>query len=68
LFQEDKYWWVPVHPSQEEGGYYKLEPIIRNLAQSEDVTFVFEHTPHSKPSKAFVEEGFRWVQTLLRNS
>jgi sugar phosphate isomerase/epimerase len=68
LFTEDKYWWVPVHPSQEEGGYYKLEPLIRYLSRCGDVTFVFEHTPHSKPSKPFVEEGVGWVRTLLHQA
>ncbi len=66
LYEEEGYLWIPVHPSQEETGNYQLEKIIRWLAEAEDVFFVFEHTPESKPSKAFVQEGYNWVRSLVK--
>lgn len=66
-YEEDKYIWTPVHPSQEnDNESYKVENIIRFLAQCRDVTFVFEHTPHTNPSKEFVNEGFRWVKSIIK--
>lgn len=64
-YKGDKYFWIPVHPTQEYSNNYKMEKIIRFLSQSEDVTFVFEHTPESKPSKAFINEGYKWVNSLI---
>lgn len=64
-YQGDKYIWIPVHPSHDFGAFYKVEHIIRFLSQCEDITFIFEHTPHSNPSKKFVEEGYQWVRTII---
>lgn len=64
-YEDDKYIWIPVHPSQEQSGNHKVEEIIRVLSQSKDVTFVFEHTPETNPSRAFVAEGFKWVRALI---
>lgn len=65
LYEGDKYIWIPVHPSHEFGDFYKVEHIIRFLAQCEDVMFIFEHTPHSNPSKQLVEEGYRWIREII---
>lgn len=65
LYEGDKYIWIPVHPSHESGNFYKVEHIIRFLARCEDVTFIFEHTPHSNPSKQLVEEGYQWIRSLI---
>jgi sugar phosphate isomerase/epimerase len=64
LYKEDKYIWIPVHPSQEAGNYFKIERVVRFLAQCENVRFILEHTPHSNPSEAFVEEGLSWIRDL----
>ncbi|MCM1988243.1 TIM barrel protein [Oceanirhabdus seepicola] len=65
-YQGNKYIWVPVHPTQKyEISNYKIEKIIRSLSQCEDVSFVFEHTPHTNPSKDLVNEGYEWVRFLI---
>lgn len=65
-YEGSKYIWVPVHPTHEHDmNYYKVERIIRLLAQCKDVTFVFEHTPDTNPSKDFVNEGYKWVRSLI---
>jgi sugar phosphate isomerase/epimerase len=67
FYEGDKYIWIPVHPSQESDNQsYKVKDIITFLAQCEDVTFVFEYTPHTNPSKEFVREGFKWVEELIK--
>lgn len=65
-YEEDKYIWIPVHPIQESNSTYKIKKIINFLSQSKDVTFVFEHTPETNPSKTFVIEGYKWVSSLIR--
>lgn len=65
LYEDDNYFWIPVHPSQEDGDFYKIEPVIRLLSESKDVTFIFEHTPHRVPSKQFVDEGHCWMKSLI---
>lgn len=65
-YEGDRYIWIPVHPTQEHDGNHKVEKIIRFLAKSKDVTFVFEHTPDTNPSKGFVSQGYRWVSSLIR--
>ncbi|WP_102398751.1 TIM barrel protein [Haloimpatiens massiliensis] len=65
-YEDDKYIWIPVHPSQEYEGNHKVKKIISFLAKCKDVTFVFEHTPQTNPSKAFVNEGYKWVSSLIR--
>jgi sugar phosphate isomerase/epimerase len=65
-YKESKYIWVPVHPTHEQDkNYYKVEKIIRFLSKCKDVTFVFEHTPDTNPSKDFVNEGYKWVRSLI---
>jgi sugar phosphate isomerase/epimerase len=66
LYNGDKYIWIPVHPSQEHGDFYKVEHIIRFLSKCENVTFIFEHTPHSNPSKVHVEQGYQWIKAIVR--
>lgn len=61
----DEYIWVPVHPSQETVGNYKIGHIMRYLAQLKNITFVFEHTPQLIPSEAYVHEGYEWVRQLV---
>lgn len=65
-YEGDGYIWIPVHPTQENSNYYKIEKIIQFLAQSKDVLFIFEHTPETNPSKAFIDEGYRWVSSLVK--
>lgn len=66
LFKDNKYIWIPVHPRHENDvNYYKIEKIIKFLAKCEDITFVFEHTPHTNPTRTFVEEGYQWVKRLV---
>lgn len=65
-YEGNKYIWIPVHPTQEHNGNHKVEKIIKLLAESKDVTFVFEHTPETEPTKEFVYEGFNWVKSLIR--
>jgi hypothetical protein len=31
------------------------------------VFFVFEHTPHSNPTEAFVNEGISWVKEIIES-
>jgi sugar phosphate isomerase/epimerase len=65
-YEGSKYIWVPVHPNHENDmNYYKVERIIGLLAQCKDVTFVFELTPDTNPSKDFVNEGYKWVRSLI---
>ncbi|MPN15758.1 hypothetical protein SDC9_163094 [bioreactor metagenome] len=62
------YIWTPVHPSQEDDErFHKVEEIIKFLARCKDVIFVFEHTPETKPSREYVEEGLKWVSKIINN-
>lgn len=62
----DKYIWIPVHPEHEtDGVHYRIEEHIRYLSRNPSVTFVFEHTPHSNPSRERVREGCEWVKSLV---
>lgn len=66
--KDNKYWWIPVHPSHESDGvHYGIEKILRYLAQSTPKIFVFEHTPHSQPSTEFVQQGYQWIKQLVAN-
>jgi sugar phosphate isomerase/epimerase len=65
LYEGNDYIWTPVHPTQEHSCKYKIEEIIRLLSKSKDVTFIFEHTPETNPSKTFVSEGYNWVRSLV---
>ena len=65
-FHGDKYIWVPVHPSQvNHSSYYEIKDLIIQLAKSSEVYFVFEHTPHIKPTEKYVNEGIEWVKKLI---
>jgi sugar phosphate isomerase/epimerase len=65
-FHENTYIWVPVHPSHEQDdSHFKIKAIIEELAKCEEVTFVFEHTPHSNPTSQFVLEGMNWVRGII---
>jgi sugar phosphate isomerase/epimerase len=62
-FQEDKYIWVPIHPSHESDGiHYPIKEILNFIAQLSDVYWVLEHTPHSNPTKEFVMDGIQWLK------
>ncbi|WP_291583010.1 TIM barrel protein [Clostridium sp. UBA6640] len=65
-YEGNDYIWIPVHPSQEHDEHsHKVEHIIRFLAQCKDMTFIFEHTPETNPSKKFVGEGLKWVRKII---
>ncbi|MCF6136636.1 TIM barrel protein [Pseudalkalibacillus berkeleyi] len=64
-YEGDKYIWTPIHPSYEDN-LYKFEPILKYLAQIRNLRFVFEHTPHTNPSKQFVREGYEWMQSTTQ--
>jgi sugar phosphate isomerase/epimerase len=62
-YEDNKHTWIPVHPSHEDNGeQYKLAPIMRFLSQCKEIHFIFEHTPHSNPSKEFVSQGYIWFR------
>lgn len=67
-YEEQVYIWTPVHPSQEDDErFHKVEEIIKFLARCKDVIFVFEHTPETKPSEEYVDEGLKWVSKIINN-
>lgn len=62
-FLDDKYIWVPIHPSHENNGvHFPLKKILHFLAEHKDIYWVLEHTPHSNPTKEFVMEGIQWLK------
>ncbi|MGM0885107.1 MAG: TIM barrel protein [Bacillota bacterium] len=64
-YKDNKYIWIPVHPSHENSGkQYKIAHIINFLSQCKELIFIFEHTPHSNPSKDFVLEGYDWIRKI----
>jgi sugar phosphate isomerase/epimerase len=67
-FIEDKYIWVPIHPSHEKDGvHYPIKEIVSSLAECRDLYWVLEHTPHSNPQKEFILEGIQWLkQDILK--
>lgn len=65
-YEGDRYFWIPVHPTQEYSGNHKIGEIIKFLSQSKNVIFVFEHTPETNPSKEFVKEGYKWVSSIIK--
>lgn len=68
FIEDQKYIWIPVHPSHEEdGSHFKIKKVIKLLSKSKDVYFVLEHTPHLNPGQAFVEEGADWLWKLIVN-
>jgi sugar phosphate isomerase/epimerase len=66
-FHNNKYIWVPVHPSHEtDNTHFKVRDLIYKLSKSSGVYFIFEHTPHTNPTEAFVNEGISWVKDIIR--
>jgi len=66
---DGKYWWIPMHPSHETDGIHTpLGDVVKFLSDCTDVTFIFEHTPHSEPTSQFVREGFEWIKELTGQS
>ncbi|WP_036746794.1 sugar phosphate isomerase/epimerase family protein [Paenibacillus sp. UNC451MF] len=67
--QPNNYIWIPVHPTHENNGdRYKIKDLIHFLSSCEDVVFIFEHTPHSNPSKDFIQSGYQWVRELVKGN
>ncbi|MBP2078779.1 TIM barrel protein [Oceanobacillus polygoni] len=65
-FYNDKYIWVPVHPSQEnDNSHFKVRDLIYKLSTNPGVFFIFEHTPHTNPTDTFVNEGINWVKDII---
>jgi sugar phosphate isomerase/epimerase len=65
-FVDDKYLWIPIHPSfEKDGSHFKIKQVVQRLSESKDVYFVLEHTPHLNPGQVFVEEGADWLKSLL---
>ncbi len=68
LIEGTKYIWVPPHPNYEESqGYFRIKPIINYLARGQAKYFIFEHTPHSRPSDQFVTESISWIDSVLQH-
>jgi sugar phosphate isomerase/epimerase len=66
MYEGDKYIWIPIHPAHERSEeHFQVENLIKFLAICKDITFVFEHTPHSNPNSQFVKEGYEWVKSIL---
>ena len=64
-YEGASYIWTPVHPTKEYISDNKIDEIITLLTQSKDVIFLFEHTPDTNPSKEYVNEGYRWISSLI---
>ncbi|MFQ3542676.1 TIM barrel protein [Halobacillus rhizosphaerae] len=65
-YLEEEYLWIPVHPELESSSHhYAMQPMIEYLASGREKFFVFEHTPHSRPSRQMVAEGIQWVHNLI---
>ncbi len=61
-YMDDKYIWVPIHPSHEDDGrHYSLKEILHVLSSYPDLIWILEHTPHSNPSETFIQEGIDWL-------
>ncbi|WNB91791.1 TIM barrel protein [Bacillus sp. NEB1478] len=67
-FTEDKYIWIPIHPSHEtDGVHFPIQEILTFLETCPDLFWVLEHTPHSNPDMEFVTEGINWLkQNILK--
>ncbi|WP_242057492.1 sugar phosphate isomerase/epimerase family protein [Halobacillus yeomjeoni] len=66
-YKEDGYFWVPLHPQFEQNDqHYDMKPCIDLLNQGESKYFIFEHTPHTRPTPEVVSEGIHWVNQLLK--
>ena len=68
-FHGEEYFWVPVHPSHEHDGvHHSIKSLLLFLAQCQHVYFIFEHTPHTNPTKQMAEEGIQWVNEVIRQN
>jgi sugar phosphate isomerase/epimerase len=62
-FIEEKYIWIPIHPSHESDDvYFPIKEILSFIAKQNNIYWVLEHTPHSRPKKEFVMEGIQWLK------
>lgn len=62
-FIEGKYIWIPIHPSHEDDDvYFPVKEILSSIAKQNNIYWVLEHTPHSRPKKEFVIEGIQWLK------
>ncbi|MED1864972.1 TIM barrel protein [Fictibacillus nanhaiensis] len=68
-YMDDKYIWVPIHPSHEDDGqHYSIKEILHVLSSYRDLIWILEHTPHSNPSETFIQEGIDWlINDVLKN-
>ncbi|MDR7074324.1 sugar phosphate isomerase/epimerase family protein [Fictibacillus barbaricus] len=65
-FTEDKYIWVPIHPSHEtDGVHFPIQELLTFLETCPDLFWVLEHTPHSNPTKEFVTDGINWLRNNI---
>ncbi|MFZ0371040.1 MAG: TIM barrel protein [Halobacillus sp.] len=65
-FLDDKYYWVPIHPEPNtKEGSFDMKSMIEILAEKKGRYFIMEHTPHSRPSEAYVVEGMEWLHNLI---
>ncbi|ASF39999.1 hypothetical protein CEH05_12970 [Halobacillus halophilus] len=65
-FLDDKYYWVPIHPELNTiDGHFDMKPMIEILAEKKGKYFILEHTPHSRPTEAYVAEGMEWLHNLI---
>ncbi len=60
----DHYLWKPIHPSSPDAA------AVRDLCQlaleaRDELTLVFEHTPHVDPGPAYDLEGYHWLLSTL---
>ncbi|QAS54099.1 TIM barrel protein [Halobacillus litoralis] len=64
--RENGYIWVPIHPKLEHTeGAFEMQRCLELLGSGSDKYFIFEHTPHTEPSKKEVSESIQWVRDLL---
>jgi sugar phosphate isomerase/epimerase len=62
-FLEEKYIWIPIHPSHENNNvFFPVKEILSFIAKNKNIYWVLEHTPHSCPKKEFVMEGIQWLK------
>lgn len=68
-YDGNQYIWIPVHPSHEHNGkQYEIAHVLRFFSHCKDIHFIFEHTPHSNPSKEFVHQGYMWTKSMVQSS
>ncbi|NKB66901.1 MAG: TIM barrel protein [Candidatus Latescibacteria bacterium] len=61
----DRHSWIPVHPSHEGAdGYFPVAPFFAEAGRR-NALFLWEHTPHIFPDRAFAQAGFSWARSLI---